>query len=134
MGEVYILIQRFVRNLTVKVFSQYYVIWLSSASVNNESSGISWICVNQHIWSNSASISFYCKVCAHSSPVDAFHKCGRLFSTISFSESRMFFLSSFSYVSVYNLGHGQHVNSWLKFSHLKKKKNLPRKKISNLIA
>ena len=96
----------FVRNLTAKVFSQYCVILLSSASVNDESSGISWVCVNQCKWSNSAYISFYCKVCAHSSPVDTFHRWERLFSTISFPESRMLILGSFRYVSVYNLGHG----------------------------
>lgn len=116
------LIQIFVRN--VKVLSQHYVIQMSSASVNNESSRISWICVNQHIRSNSASISFYCKLCAHSSPVDTLQRWGRHFSTISFPETRMFILSSFLYVSVYNLGHGQCLNSWSKLKkEIKKKKS-----------
>lgn len=89
MGFLYISLYiyinaKVVRNLTVKIFSQYYVMWLSSASVNNERCGISWVCVNQHMWSNSVSISFYSKAHARSSPVDTFHRWERLFSTIRF--------------------------------------------------
>lgn len=86
------------------LFSQYYGIWLSSASVNNELSGIS--CVLNKTYTEILYLFPSVAKSVHIPLLLTHYTDGGGSSTINFPESRMFILGSFCDVFVFYLWHG----------------------------